>query len=104
VCHWPPAGAPYVGGLTLADLAEMIEAEAGFPVAPGVVSRWERGLILPGPRRGPALVAVAKALLVPYRIQDLVAEFAASRVPSHDGDDLGEQYHDARGLRAGSCA
>jgi transcriptional regulator with XRE-family HTH domain len=50
------------GGLTLIDLAEMVEAEAGFPVAASVVSRWERGLMLPGPRRAPALFAVAEAL------------------------------------------
>lgn len=50
------------GGLTLKDMAEMVSAECGYPVAASVVSRWERGVTLPGTRRARALFAVAEAL------------------------------------------
>lgn len=56
-----------MGGLTLGDLAEMVSERCGFPVAPGVVSRWERGLMLPRPRRALALFEVAEILVARMR-------------------------------------
>ena len=73
------------GGLTLADLADLVSLECGFPLAASVVSRWERNLMLPGPRRAPALFAVAEALQALPRGQPRVKSIEPGLIDSGAG-------------------